>query len=154
MSNEKTPETAGPRGQAEDTAILIAWIAGLLIFAAIFWALSQPVRNTILIRAVNRVLEEAADSRRLEEHSTYGRNVLFGMGTWFNMTSLPGAEEKQVFVFSFIGEGTFFPCAAVINNDGKVEEFIPLNKHGERIINRISPGILRIYARRIEGIIP
>jgi len=59
--------------------------------------------------------------------------------------------RKRVLVFSFIGEGTFFPCAAVMTEDGKLGELIPLNSHGEKALGRITPGILRIYTRRIEA---
>jgi len=70
-------------------------------------------------------------------------------GSWFTM--MEGTTvRKKVIVFSFIGDGTFFPCAAVLAPDGTVEEFIPLNSHGEKVLKRITPGILRIYARRIE----
>jgi hypothetical protein len=70
------------------------------------------------------------------------------------LAAISEPDESRVFVFSFIGEGTFFPCIALIDKDGKVKGFIPLNSHGQRIISRISPEILRIYARRIEGINP
>jgi hypothetical protein len=61
------------------------------------------------------------------------------------------SEGTKAFVFSFIVEGTFFPCAAVIDPMGKVQEFIPLNIHGKKILDRISPGILKLYIMRIEG---
>jgi hypothetical protein len=153
MSKETSTDT-GSMNQAKGTAIFFAWISAILIFAAVFWVLTQPLRTRILVSAVNRVLEQSGDSRRLEEPSSSGGPGFFGMSTWFSMTNLerqtPGDTGRAV-VFSFIGEGTFFPCIAVLNPDGRVEEFIPLNSHGERVIRRISPGILNIYARRIEA---
>lgn len=149
----------GSQHQAKDTIIFIGWIAVLLIIAACSWIFSQPVRNNFLANSVNKVLEQSGDSRRLGEIYTPDKSGYSGMGKWFTLTSLPisqaGGQVSQgtrAFIFSFFGEGTFFPCAAVINQDGRVEEFIPLNIHGERMIKRISPGILKIYARRIEGI--
>ena len=164
MSNEKFPNL--DTIALKDTAIFFGWIAGLILVAGICWAVTQPVRNLFLTRAVNRVLEQSGDSRRLGELSPPGRFSSL-TGTWHTLTQFrqadasgenfaepqsPFTEGKKAYIFSFIGEGTFFPCAAIITADGKVEEFIPLSSHGERIFSRISPGILKLYARRIERI--
>jgi hypothetical protein len=159
MSKELSPDS-GSVFQAKDTTIFITWISALLIVAGVFWGLTQPLRTRTLVNAVNRVLEQSGDSRRLDELSAYGGSGFFGMGTRFSITNFETQEAGaagqfspgvKAVVFSFIGEGTFFPCLAVLCPEGKVEEFIPLNSHGERVIRRISPGILEIYARRIEG---
>ena len=139
----------------KDTAILIAWISSLLIFAGALWVLTQPLRTRILISAVNRVFEESGDPRRLSELASNGGSGVFGMGAWFTMTGpeaeeIGNTEERKIVVFSFFGEGSFFPSAAIIGPEGRVEEFIPLNNQGRRVISRIAPGILEIYARRFE----
>jgi hypothetical protein len=161
MSKE-TSSVIKPDRKSKDPAVFIIWISALLILAGVFWVLTQPVRTRALARAVNRVLEQSEDFRRLEEHS-YGGSGFLGMNTWFTMTG-QGIQEAgdtrevlyfqdgtKAVVFPFIGEGTFFPCLAVLSPEGKVIEFIPLNNYGKRIISRISPGIIKIYARRIEG---
>ena len=160
----------------KDTAIFFGWITGILLIAGICWSVTQPVRNRFLLKAVNRVLEQSGDSRRLGELFSPGRSSPL-VGAWYTMsqvrqTNVSGNETSlspyqraedgrqmsalavrtSAFVFPFIGEGTFFPCVAVITEDGKVEEFIPLNSHGEKILSRISPGILRLYERRIEKV--
>ena len=149
--------------QLKDTMILFGWIASLIIIASTCWMLTQPVRDRFLVRAVNRVLEQSGDARRLGELTSSGASGSFIVGSWYTMmlSRQPGevgtkdfSEGTKAFVFSFIGEGTFFPCAAVILPNGNVEEFIPLSSHGERILKKISPGILRLYARRIEGAEP
>ena len=147
----------------KDTAVFSGWIAGLLLIAGLCWALTLPVRSRFMVRAVNRVLEQSGDYRRLGELSSSGGAGSIAMGAWYTMTQTRRAGEggnesfnesfaegTKAFVFTFIGEGTFFPCAAVIE-EGRVREFLPLNSHGERILKNISPGILRLYARRIEG---
>ena len=170
MSNEKFPNL--DTMILKDAAIFFGWIAGIILIAGICWAVTQPVRNLFLIRAVNRVLEQSGDSRRLGELSPLGRSGSL-MGTLHTLTQVrqPDAsdnenpaepqvrtegsqstEGEKVYVFSFIGEGTFFPCAAIITAEKKVVEFIPLSSHGVRIISHISPGILKLYARRIERI--
>jgi len=133
-----------------DAAILAGWIIGLVLFAGILWFFTQPVRDRILSNAVNQTLEQSGDIRRLEAPVPSGalRAGVSKMGSWYTMAGRP---ENRVFVFAFIAEGTFFPCAAFVTPEGNVEEFIPLNNHGERMLRRISPEILNLYTRRIEG---
>jgi len=142
-----------------DALKLSGWICSILIVGGLCWALTQPVRSRFLMRAVNRVLEQYSDSRRLIEVSSGGKGSSM-IGSWYTMIKarqqgISGtdnfSEGTKAFVFSFIAEGTFFPCVAVIDPVGKVQEFIPLNIHGKKILSRISPGILKLYIRRIEG---
>jgi len=142
-----------------DAMKLFGWIGSILIVAGVCWALTQPVRSRFLMRAVNRVLEQYGDSRRLGELSS-GSGGAPIIGSWYTMTKarqqgISGtdnfSEGTRAFVFSFIAEGTFFPCAAVVDPMGRVQEFIALNMHGKKILDRISPGILKLYIRRIEG---
>ena len=172
MSDSKTSVPEGLKKEAhpliphfKDAAIFLGWIAGLVLIAGLCWHFTQPVRNRFLQKAVNRVLEQSGDPRRLD--SPLLIKVSGPMGSWFSVSEHPGrkagrsppdsaekspAEGTKAFVFSFIGGGFFFPCAAIVNPEGAVEEFIPLSKYGERLLKQTSPGILRIYVRRIEGV--
>jgi len=141
----------------KDTSLLIGWISGLVIIAGLCWYFTQPLRNGLLIKAINRVLEQSGDSRRLAEALP---SAPLGIGSWFTMTENLNsrytgkerlAEGSRACVFVFVGEGSFFPSLAVVSPDGNVEEFISLTSHGHRMIKRVSPGILRIYISRIEG---
>ena len=134
----------------KDTIIILAWIVSILIIANICWFTTQPLRNRLMVRAVNRVLVQSGDSRLLLEPSSGEMKGSLLTGTWFTMVD-ETAVTKRVLVFSFIGEGTFFPCAAVMTQDGRVGELIPLNSHGEKVLRRVSPGIIKIYINRIEG---
>jgi len=156
MSKETPLDNDDSMLKAKNTAIFAAWIFTLLIVAGALWFLTQPLRTRILANAVNRVLEQSGDPRRLDELSAYDASGFFGTGVWFTLAETQTEEAwvdegTRVVIFSFLGEGTFFPCAAVVNPEGRVVEFIPLNNHGKRIIRRISPEILEIHARRIEG---
>jgi len=142
-----------------DAMKLLGWIGSILLIAGLCWVLTQPVRSRFLMRSVNRVLEQYGDFRRLNELSSGGRGSSM-VGSWYTMTKawqqgISGTENfsegTKAFVFSFIAEGTFFPCAAVVDPTGRVQEFIPLNIHGKKMLDRISPGILKLYIRRIEG---
>ena len=139
----------------KDSLVLMGWIAGLILIAGLFWFLTRPVRDRFLLNAVNQALQQSGDSRRLGEPAVPGEaGELSGsliLGSWFTMSGRDLAEGRKVFVFAFVAGGSFFPCAAMVDSGGKVEEFVPLDEYGKKIIGRLSPGILRIYARRIEG---
>ena len=145
--------------QVKDSAILVGWIAGLLLIAGLSWFLTQPLRSNFLLRAVNRVLEQSGDPRRLGVPVPPGALKIGFSRTGFWYTMAPGgklpdgklSDGSKAFIFTFFGEGTFFPCVAMVDSGGKVEEIIPLNSHGEKMIQRVSPGFISIYTRRIEG---
>jgi len=149
----------------KEAALFLGWIAALVIIAGICWSLTGPVRSRLLVNAVNKVLEQSGDSRRLVSSALPSASPSalpsaspasppafseaqgsFSHGAWYNMTN-----GTRVFIFGFIGDGTFFPCAAVMSSEGKVQEFIPLNDHGKRAIEMLPAGILKINARRVEG---
>ena len=162
MSDNKTPAQSGVGNQenplvphVKDAAIFVGWIAGLVLIAGLCWFLTQPVRSKILSRAVNQVLEQSGNSYVLGGEVSPGalKPGVSKMGSWYTMvrSGQAGAEGTRAFIFVFIGEGTFFPCAARVAPDGKVEEFIPLSSYGEKVIKRVPSEILKLYARRIEG---
>ena len=152
--------------QLKNAGIVFGWIAGLVLIAGLLWFFTQPVRNRFLVRAANLVLEQSGDYRRLGETALSSKaSGSFVSGSWFSV--IPAAQAgysadlqsgrgrlpggTKAFVFTLIGEGYFFPCLAIVSPQGKVEEFIPLGIHGERMMKRVSAGLLRIYSRRIEG---
>ena len=134
----------------KDKAILAGWIGGLLLMAAFSWFLTQPIRNNFLLRAVNRVLEQDGDERRLGEVVSFNDGSRMGVYYSLNNSSALG-NAGRVFIFTFFTGGTFFPCAAIMGAGGTVEEFIALNRQGRKILEGISPVILNLYSRRIEG---
>ena len=157
MSSEESrvPNPLIPK--MKDTAILFGWISVLIIIAGLAWFFTKQPREDFLIKAINKVLEQSGDHRRLGEPI---HELSLGMGSWFTVTeatkrrntgSEPLSDGSRAYIFVFITEGSFFPCAAVVSPGGKVEEFIPLNSQGKRLIKQVSPGILQIYTSRIEG---
>ena len=130
----------------KDSLIIIGWSFALIIFAGIFWYFTQPIRNRILVNTVNQVIEQSGDNRRILEPIMM-RNIRDkGLGRWYYST-----DNTKIYIFIFIGKGTFFPCAAITTTDGSIEKYIPLNRYGERIFSDISPEIINIYSRRVEG---
>ena len=130
----------------KDILIILGWIAGLVIISSLCWFFTQSVRNRFLINAVNQVLEQSGDYRRVLEPVSRGSSRSHGLGRWYYFS-----DETRVYIFTFIGEGTFFPCAAVKTEEGRIEEFIPLSRHGQRMFARISVEIFNIYSKRINA---
>jgi hypothetical protein len=136
----------------KDGSIFAAWIAGILLIGGLCWLLSMPLRSHLLMKAVNRVLIRIDDSRRLDAVIPLSelKPGALRLGTWYSMAF--SGEGNRAVVFTLIAEGYFFPCLAEINQEGRVEDIIPLSRHGEKIFRRLSPGNIQIYIRRIEGI--
>ena len=159
MSDSKTPAPSALEAKAnsliphaKNASLLLAWIAGLVFIGALFWFFTQPVRNQFLQKAVNQVLEQSGDSRRLDSSLLTGDSSV--LGAWYKVTDAKtrASDGTKAFVFVFVGGGFFFPCTAILSPEGKVKDFIPLSKYGERMMKQLSPGILKIYAGRIEGV--
>jgi hypothetical protein len=130
------------------TAILCAWIGALILIGCLCWLLTQSLRNDFLRNSVNRAMVQNGYSYRLEAPipASAIKPSLERMGTWFNMN-----EGYRALIFTLIADGVFLPCAAVVDPLGKLEEIIPLSPSGLRLLDRVSPGILKLYTRRIEG---
>jgi hypothetical protein len=135
----------------KDISVFAGWIGGLLLIGILCWFLSAPVRSRLLMKAVNRVWVDRGDPRRLDAAIPLSelKPEALRLGTWYNMAY--SREGSRAVVFTLAAEGHFFPCAAELNREGKVQEIIPLSRHGERIFRGLSPGSIRIYIRRIEG---
>ena len=140
----------------KDTLISITWIGGLVLIGGLSWYLTRPLRTNFLMNSIDQALISMGDSRRLEaavnpeNRGTFGPlnfGPLSTKGHWF---SLRGEEDRLLF-FTLISDVTFLPCAAILSPEGKVKEIIPLSSRGESALNYVSPVIVRLYIRRIEG---
>jgi hypothetical protein len=135
----------------KDASVFAGWIGGILLIGGLCWFLSTPLRTRLLMRSVNRVLTLSGDPRRLDAAIPPSElpSGASRLGTWYNMAF--SREGSRAVVFTLMAEGRFFPCAAELNPDGRVEEIIPLTREGERTFETLSPGSVQIYIRRIEG---
>ena len=134
----------------KDTLITIVWIGVLILVGALSWYLSRPLRMNFLMNSIDQALISMGDSRRLEAAINPGNRRNFGplssQGHWF---SLRGEEDRLLF-FTLISDIAFLPCAAILSPEGRVKEIIALSSRGERALSYVSPGIIRLYIRRIE----
>ena len=133
-----------------DTAILLGWITGLLCAAGLCWFLTKSLRTELLQQSINRAWQRTGNSYQLESPVTpaFLKQGLSRLGAWYNMSG-----GNKALVFTVIADGVFLPCIAVINKDQKVEEIVPLSSSGDKLFGRISPGIIKLYIRRIEGVL-
>ena len=130
-----------------ETSIFAIWIVILMLTGALLWGFTTDMRNDIMAKTINKILDEAGEQRRLETAvSTWHiPGNLTQFGTWYMMTS-----HENAVLFSIITEGIFLPCLAIINNDGNLGALIPLTVNADRVISRMDPGHLRIWVDRIE----
>ena len=127
----------------KDSMIILGWVSGLIILAGLCWYFAQPVKTRFLVNSVNQILEQSGDTRRVLNTIPRENSRGNGLGRWYNFS-----DGTRVYIFTFIGDGLFFPCAAVMKADGRVEEFIPLGRHSTRMFQRISSEIIDIYSER------
>jgi hypothetical protein len=143
----------------KDSLLFSLWIGAIFLAAFLCWFLTQSLRADIMKNAVNRNLSERTGSDRtgsdrnpaprLEKFIPSGEleSGVFRMGYWF---TIKDRENSKALVFALAIDGTFLPCLAIVT-DKKVEAILPLGTHSKELFGRLTPGVLRIYIRRIEG---
>ncbi|MDR2101421.1 MAG: hypothetical protein LBP43_02505 [Treponema sp.] len=162
--NEKKPDQGLTGGRVQipvlsfsgmrEKALFFGWIGGLLLLGGLLWFFTQPVRLRITGAAVNRILNSREYPRRLGDPIPRGQlnRSLISLGNWYTLENLRDRSPAgQALVFSLIAEGGQAPCTAIISPEGKVEELIPLNVHGEWMLKRLPRETLGLYIRRIES---
>ncbi|MCL2266142.1 MAG: hypothetical protein FWC17_00060 [Treponema sp.] len=149
--NKKTPDqniTVSQESNAlKDKAVFLGWITGLLLFISLLWILTTPLQTRYLLRTVNNVLINNNDSRRLVSHINAKPAKADLLGYWFLMLN----SSDRMFVFTVFQDGILVPLGAVLNDEGKVYDVIPLSAHAVRIFNKLPESVLRIYIQRIEN---
>jgi len=130
----------------KDKAILIGWIAGLLLLISVIWILTQPVQAGYLLRTVNNVLINNNDSRRLSSfiHKKSVKADL--LGYWYSIYN----STDQLFVFTVFQDGILIPLGAVVSANGTVQEIIPLSAHAVQVSNALPDSVMKMYISRIE----
>jgi hypothetical protein len=137
----------------KDRAILVAWIAGLILFASLLWFLSFPFRSACLMNSTNKILAsmDAVDS--VAPHQLLSAPLLrpyagqTPMGCWYRISD----SDSLFYVFVLMHGGILVPCGAELSEGGKVTEIIPLGNHARQVMGRISPDLVQVYVNRIES---
>ena len=130
----------------KDRAVLLAWITGLLLLISVIWITTQPLQAYNLLRAVNSVLVNSDDSRRLGSYMKTKAGKAGLLGYWYSMYN----SSDRMFVFGVFQNGILIPLGAVVSANDKVNEIIPLSAHAVQVYSEISGSIMQVYINRIE----
>ncbi|MDR2470801.1 MAG: hypothetical protein LBD09_01660 [Treponema sp.] len=141
----------------KDSLLLGGWIGGILLLGGLLWFFTRPFQTQALMNQVNRTLarrEEPAGWRLLAPipRRELGREGKF-RGFWYTRSGGDADEAAagRAVVFTVMGSGVLIPCAAAVSPAGLVEEIFPLTLGGEAGLERLTPGIMEAYIRRIEA---
>jgi len=129
----------------KDVMILSCWIAGLICIGGLCWGLTGPLRTSLLQQAINRAWTRTEAPRLLETSVSNLNPRQSHIGTWYSCD-----DGTRACIFTIIADGIFLPAAAIVDSDGNVEDILPLTAGGQRLLNRVSPGIIQLHIRRIE----
>jgi hypothetical protein len=132
--------------EIRDKAVLLGWIAGLLMLISLIWIFSQPVQAHYLLRSINNVLIYNNDERRVINYIQKKPGKTGLIGYWFSMNN----TKENMFVFTVFKDGILVPLGAIVSDAGNVQEIIPLSAHAVQIINNLPQSVLQMYIRRIE----
>ena len=135
-----------PVPSLKSRVVFWAWIAGLLLAAALLWSLSFPFRASCLMRVTNKVLASMNDERRLSAPLTHLSARAVPLGCWYSL-----AESSSLFlVFTVMRGGILIPCGAEITENGEIMEIIPLGSHSRQVMEKMPRALLQVYVHRIE----
>jgi len=130
-----------------DKAVLLGWIAGVLMLISLIWILSQPLQAHYLLKAINYVFINNNDERRVINYIQKKPGKTGLMGYWYSMYN----TNDNMFVFTVFKDGILVPFGAIVSDNGNVQEIIPLSAHAVQIFDNLSQSILQMYVRRIEA---
>jgi len=130
----------------KDKAILFAWIVGLLLLISVLWVLTSSVQSKNLIRSVNNVFINNNDDRRVSKYLQHRSGNADLLGYWYSMLN----STDEMFIFGIFQDGILVPLGAVVSQDGKVKDVLPLSAHASQVFTNLPKSILQMYINRIE----
>jgi len=133
--------------ELKDKAVLFAWVTGLLLFISMLWIFTQPVQAYHLMRTVNAVFISNNDARRVTPSAPQKTEKSNLLGYWYSMYD----STDKMFVFAVFQDGILAPLGAIVSDEGKVNEILPLSAHAVQIFDTMPKSILQMYTARIEN---
>ena len=131
----------------KDRAILLGWVAALVLIASLLWSFSFPFRSACLMQSTNKTLISMDDARRLSAPMVRPFAAPVPLGCWYSLAE----SDSLFFVFTIMQGGILVPCGAEISPEGKVIDIIPLGSHALQVMNQIPGGLIQVYINRIES---
>lgn len=130
----------------KDKAILLGWVAGLLLLISTLWIFTQRAQAFYLLWTINSVLINNDDSRRVSESLRTKAGKTEALGYWYLMYN----STNKMFVFTVFQDGILIPLGAIVTPNGTVDEILPLSAHATQVFDTIPKSILQMYVNRIE----
>ena len=154
MSSERNNFLSG----IKDKLLFTAWIAILVFATVLIWTLTKPLLTSYMLRSVNQSLVAYNMPYKLSA----------GKAADFIINSPPGFlfpvenSSDNFFVFTMFSDGVMSLCGAYLSRDDSVfmaqekpaffvREIIPISAHSVNIFTKISPGIIKMYTRKINN---
>jgi hypothetical protein len=132
----------------KDSMILTAWIVGILVIGGLLWFFTQDVRDNRMVRRVNSILIENNDSRRLFSRLPENSKSENPFQNYQRYTLSP---SKEVAVIMSMYDNTVpAVCAAFLNAQGEVTDFVPLDFHSAQVMERMDTIKRNAYKTLIE----
>jgi hypothetical protein len=133
----------------KDTGFLMGWILSLVLVGGLLWFFTQPLRTSLIIRSVNRVLASSDEPRRLDAPvSSWGLSGRRAqLGSWYTLED----GEGRALVFPMMGDGILASFIAILSPGGTVDVLLPLSVNSARILERLPRETIQTYIGRIEG---
>jgi hypothetical protein len=132
--------------ELKDKAILLGWIAGLLLLLTVLWVLTSSVQSNNLLRSINGVFINNDDERRVLKNIQHKAGKADLLGYWYSMLN----STDRMFVFGVFQDGILIPVGAILSENGTVKEILPLSAHASQVYENMPKSILQMYINRIE----
>jgi len=155
MSDENIGQSAEAKKvflrELKDRSLFAGWIIGAILIGALAWILCRPLLSSYLMRSVNQSINQSVASAgepiRLTSDQKFPQPKQSPLGVWY---SISGSSDL-FFVFTVFQDGILGVFGARVTPENAVAEIIPLSGHARQIFPRLSPGIIKMYSRRIES---
>jgi len=126
---------------------MVLWIVLIFLFGVLFWGLTSPVRHKVEINAVNKVLEEKKERRRLKDYiSPWLLSGSFSeAGNWYTI------EDGSIcVVFTILKDGISSPFLAIFNRSAKIDKLYPLSVNSALLLKSESDVVIELWSGRVE----
>ncbi|MDR1230714.1 MAG: hypothetical protein LBK61_04865 [Spirochaetaceae bacterium] len=133
--------------RAGDRGIALLWCGIFSLILLLVFILSIGTRARLMENEVNRVLAQNGYNRSLGAPVMpwLADGAAMQTGMWWTMHD----SESLAVVFPVIRDGMYSPFLGIIAVDGTIE-FVPLSRNAEVLYERLVPGVMDVYSRRLH----
>jgi len=115
--------------------------------------LCRPLLSSYLMRSVNQSLNQsmagAGETALLASSQKFPQPKHSPLGVWYSVSD--SDSGGLFFVFTIFQDGILGVFGARLSLDNSITEIIPISRHARQIYPRLSPGVIKMYTRRIES---